>query len=732
MGLFSKIKNKVKEVAAMVKNKKNYQRADLSLSSMTVVKGSSTGTQILTDVENLRYKVDIVENNYVKLFDKAFKNKSIEDIIKFVGDDLIKNFASKDERSKISKSIQTANTKRSMRSTSASLLTVDGLQKYMCGGQNLSEADLNAYAQIAAQTQAKARALSFIKANFVPICNMCELDKPEGKNSRDNFNKLMDIVKEYDDDTAEYYVITDFDSEVINGKVVAGASVYEKGALAAQKPCDELLEARLQEESEKMEVLNKSVQDVESIIEDFNNDIKTAAECNKNIQDNQKAVELLEAAIENQEQYIPVIEEALESVREQSKDKSLTAPWVKGRDVKKLTKTRQQEILSALAKVAENIQFFGIEEEVPSNFYMLDEKGRKVNNPTAEDFILFGEGASYDELVDQIAAYQADTDIEEGEKQSTLIVVGKGKDRMVYTDKQIAIMKQIYDKMYQHYIEHDNSLEDFGYVNIRHSIPEDKLNSLEEKLFAEEAHEDFVDLSPAQIKEVDSLIRSNEAVKAFLKKSDATAYELDGQVIDNIAADKKGLLGLVQAYMNRKAIEHNVQVANETIGENTRILDESKAVIEENMQTRKEAFDRSRAAAENLHQVRNTVEEVTPADKAIKSKNPNATKTIRNNLLARIDTLSRRVATASAVSEEEINGKGASKAVALNTEKVKAAIENTTVVLDEEVADFKKSDEARIAAYKKYFTVEDLEKLNGFIKDIEGTVSSVREDEVAL
>ena len=750
MGLFKNIVSKISGL--FLKSEKALKMADLKQATRSIAK-TVDGPQVRTGRPNFAHKSGFYEGIAVEHFAKHFANKTLQDVVDFAGD--LRNFANPSE---YETKIKTMNAQRRQAFANATMLTVDGLFQYFAGGQNLSEQDRIAYSRIAKQTQAKARALAYIKANFVGICNMKEIYDEEGDKA---FSELMEIVNSYADADINGYTMPEFNPEVVNDEVF-NSNVYVKGAAYAQRRCDDILAERVDAESIIAQENYKASANVNKNVEEYDANIDEIASRNAKIQDIDE--KLAQADIVSEK-----LAELKEEYDENEDEHAILRNWFKGkRDIVKPAAERRDEFMNALLNIARDFPvayFDGEEVDGKMNGFSFiidkDTLSSDLEEDRDKEFeIIFDQSINnpYDAFVDAIDRYNGDDTIEHTDDifRTKIEVESDGtRNSYLYTTRQEKVMEQIFEIMKQHaqnivndseYQAGDNLLENFKYKTVKHTPAPEQLKEVGEAIFGMDIEQgqtidvDFDDLSVDQLKILCMFIRSNEAVRAFIgSNKDIRAFEIDSLLLgalDPKVANKRDLkLGAVMNAMQREAIDSSIKY----VEEQTEELETNK---EKNITARDEHYAKADKNLENLRQIRSDLEEEreTPSDSAAAVEND----TIRNQITTGIDmilaseTLPENASgideNTQKIGEVEIknSGKVTTYADEISDIATKAAQISDDIEADQvNITNPSNSIKAKAKFYERYFTSADSEKVLEYITNIETIITKIKETEKA-
>lgn len=691
----------------------------------------------------------------VKHFDKSATGKTLQEVV-----DYVKNLGNFVDVSEFQDRMDVLNYQRKQASNDATKLTADGLFKYFAGGQNLSEQDKKAYALIAKQTQAKARALAYIKANFVGICNMRDIYGSEGEKA---FAELMKVVQEYADPDINGYTLPEFNPEIVNDETYNNADIYIKGASYAQKRCDALLAERVDAEVERANETAEAGKNATAIIKEYDASIIEVAANNAAIKDIDE--KLGQAAI---------ISEKLAALKEEydenEDEHAILRNWVKGKDIVKPAAERRDEFMDAFRAIARDFPVAYYDDTVKDGktkgfSFIFDRNTLGQDLASAENGnfqVVFDKNLSdYDALVDAIAAYNNDdTADHSNDIFKTKIEVGSDGKRKsyLYTTRQEKVMKDIFDIMKAHaqaivndseYNVGDNLLKDFKYKNVRHSPNPGDLKMVAEIIFGSNVEKGanldtaFENLSVDQLETLFNFIRTNEAVKAFIESNkDIRDFEIDSRLLDALnpeVADKKDLkLSAVMNAMQREAIDSTIS----RVEEQTVSLQDDK---DEHVTARDDNYQKASEGLEKLDEIKRQLErERLTAGDSVVAKDTDG---VREQLAKRIGTILSKIklpedkeavdAKAKKIGNLKIrrtkkqNGQKVTSTISYVDEMARITDEAESVAgarLGEQsnIAKPGNSIETRADYYRQYFTQEDSEKVGKYMADIESVIDRIK------
>ncbi len=754
MGLFKNIISKFSGLF-LKNNKKALKITDIKQANKTVAK-TNDGPQIRTGLSNFEHKSGFYEGKAVDHFAKYFADKNLQDVVEFVGD--LKNFANPSE---YEEKIKTLNAQRKQGFEDATMLTVEGLYQYLAGGQNLSEQDKKAYSLIAKQTQSRARALAYIKANFVGICNMKAIYGEEGDKA---FAELKKIVKNYADASINGYTMPQFNPEVVNSDVY-NADIYVKGATYAQRRCDDLLFERVDFEASRAQDNTLAIQNVSKNVKTYDKSIDEIAKRNKTIQD-------IDEKLAQGEKVLDKLAALKDAYDENEDEYAISLNWVKGSDIVKPAAERRDEFMNAFLKVARDfpVAYYddGVVEGKTKGFSLIidrDTLSDDLDNAKTDDFqVIFKNSLSpYDALVDAIAVYNKDkTTDHSNDIFKTKIEVDKHGSRKtyLYTTRQEKIMRNIFEimKLYaqsvvngNNYQVGDNLLENFKYKNVKHAPTPKQLKNVSDVIFGNNIGKDatievtFNKLNVSQLKTLCDFIRSNEAVSSFIESDkDIRDFEVDSlllEMLDPSVANERDLkLPAVMNAMQREAIDSTIASAEEQI----ELLNKNK---EENVAVRDENYLKADESLINLRKIKSEVEKPREVDSD--SSAASETDNVRGQIVTGIDMLlavedlpenastiddnTQRIGKSKIEQNSEDDGKKV-KTYADEISRIEKEANKVSIQIKEDqmdIACLDNSPEARAKYYELYFSSADNEKVLNFMVDIENIVTKIKAAEKA-
>lgn len=758
MGLFKNIIAKIGR-AFLRSEQKALKMADLKQANKSVFKDAD-GTQVRTGRPNFEHKSGFYEGQAVDHFAKQMAGKTLKDVVDFVGD--LKNFANPSE---YERKIKTMNAQRAQASAGATALTVDGLFQFLAGGQNLTEQDRKAYSLIAKQTQAKARALAYIKANFVGICNMREIYGQEGE---EQFKRLMDIVADYADADINGYTMPEFNPEVVNQEVYDSLDIYLKGATYAQRRCDDLLAERVDAEAERAKETLDASKEVEKNVDEYDSSIDEIAKRNATIQDIDEKL----AQAETVSGRFAALKDEYDA---QEDSHSLARNWFRGkRDIVKPAAERRDEFMGAFLAIARDFPLYVFEEQETEGSskgfsFILDREtlSGDLANANNEDFqVIFDPSLSqYDALVDAIEVYNGDDTVDHSHDIfKTKIETGADNTRKsyLYTARQEKVMKDIFEIMKAHaqqvvndaeYQAGDNILENFKYKTVKHAPAPEQLKEVGETIFGknidkgEKIDVEFEDLSIDQLKKLSLFIRSNESVKAFIRDNkEIRDYEIDCillAALDPSVANKRDLkLGAVMNAMQRESIDYSIQGVDAEV-------ETLRQAREENVSVRDENYQKADESLANLRKIKTDLEGHA---REVESDSPSATESdkIRDQVTTSIDMImaqetlpenadeiddkTQKIGQIKIDRTEVVNGKKVKSVITYKDEITRISGEATDVsgkieTDQSNITNPNISNETRARYYERYFSTKDSEKVLDYMSDIETIIKRIKETE---
>lgn len=639
MGFLSAIKKKISSLSASIKDSRRYRPAYLkeAVKSADLKKDTFSGYnavngfQLRTGESNFIEKTAYYEDFSTAHFDKNFakKHKNIDDVLAFV-----KNLANFIPESEYRTQINTANRRRRSSSSSPTQLSVEGLFEYFSGGQNLSEEDIIAYSNIAKNTQAKARALAYIKANFVSICNMRSLSDKDEKASLDKYKELFSIIKDYCDEDINKFNITEFNPENINSEILSSEDNLLKGAYFAQIRCDELVKTRINQELDKADKLNQFAEELYSNMQTYDKSIDAIDNIN-----NAKLAREQALALKLEETDEKLIE-ALDYFRRMPScsDKTLEKLWITGkRDAKKAGTLRQQELLDSLERMVRSSAFdmydaisqkqidaldkqpYSQEERLVTVFDSNSNETDKIANLSAKDFSIFdGEAGDYNAFINTLVSYNEYDGVDHSGDILRVRVDDSQEPPMLYTDRQEKVLKSIYLKLNNYAKQMVNSadfdgnpLKNLCYSSLRKSIDDNALDKLATILYGDNVRQGqiftyptFAKLSVKQLEAIGDFVTTYKPVKSFLqdtglKESDLDNYEIDRQLVEQLSPEKSPRyckLKYVMNSMQRSALEYN----RETLKQRQ---EQNEKAINSNLVDSETLFEDAKICLENIQDI---------------------------------------------------------------------------------------------------------------------------------
>lgn len=741
MGLF---KNIISKIASVFSGKDGEIKSSKVLKMANLKKGAS-----IEEAKNFEVAA-------VKHFDKVASGRTLQELV-----DYVKNLGNFVDASEFQDRMDVLNYQRKQASNDATKLTADGLFKYFAGGTNLSEQDKKAYALIAKQTQAKARALAYIKANYIGICNMRDIYGEEGEKA---FKELMKVVEEYADPDINGYTLPEFNPEIVNDETYNNADIYVKGASYAQKRCDALLAERVDTEVERAGETADAGKEATKIIKEYDANIEKVATHNAAIVD-----------IDEKLGQASIVSEKLAALKEEydanEDEHTLIRNWVKGKDIVKPAAERRDEFMDAFLAIARDFPVAYYDKTVAdgktkgfSFVYDRNTLGEDLESAENGKFqVVFDKSLpAYDALVDAIAAYNADGTVNDHSKDifKTKIEVGSDGKRKsyLYTTRQEKVMKNIFEIMKAHaqvivngseYNVGDNLLKDFKYKNIKHSPNPKELKAVAEIIFGSGVEKGttlnttFENLTVDQLETLCNFIRGNEAVKAFIESSrDIRDFEIDSRLIDTLnpeVADKSDLkLAAVMNAMQREAIDSSI----ERVEGQVETLKDDK---EKHVAARDESYDKAKSGLDKLSEIKSNLDKqrTTAGDSAAAKE----TDAIRKQLSTRIGTvLSKKLLPEDKTAVDDKTKKIGNLKISRTKTKDGKKVKSTTSYVDEMTKISEEADrvsgaiageqsniakpgnsiETRAKYYKRYFSKEDSDKVLSYMADIESIIERIK------
>ncbi len=770
MGLFSFIKRKVETFKATIKQKnlqKVMSKAELKKENLTIIKASN-GMQVLSKGSNFEAKSGFFEDVSTEHFASSMAHKTLKDVVDYVKN--ISNFA---DVSTLEKKIAAYNRRRKQASNNASSLTIDGLFQYFSGGQSksgegaLSEADVKVYSSIAKKSQARARALAYIKANFIGICNMRDLANESSQNGNEQFKELMNVVKEYCDEDINGFALPQFDSETINNETLNSNDNYLKGATFAQRRCDDILLARITEEQETLEKLSNIDNTVLTNIDKYDQNITNIAELNKKINN-------LDNSLQSFQTVESKLLEASKYYENQVDTQGMYFPWIRNKkDINKKCLSRQNQLVAEFQKMAQDFGLFdfssnadgSIEELAFFNYQNGGSSNPNIDSQNNEDFYIFDRSLPpFEAFANAVSSYKNDSSVEHDNdifRVKTDIVEKDGKtiqNSFIYTDRQEIVLKEIYNSLVEYaqdsinseeFKDGSNPLVNFAYINKRHSIPDVQLKKLANILFGsnitkgQKINSNFANLSANQLKALNEFIYSNEPVKNFLRKNNLlTDYEVDRQLLEQfnpeLTDENDCKLNIVMAFMQNEAIKHEQdridQIENDT--KNERI----KATKE-----RQEQYDSAKSSLSSFEKMKDDISKIADKEVPTKSKKPIVKDADINNKHKNVSlALVEKILSAQDLpdSPEKISDKSTKLSTTRTSkshnapslrQKVQDIIASVKKTADSVFADKNSYSSANNAQranyYKRYFTSADTAKVSEYMQNIVATINQIKSAE---
>ena len=722
---------------------------------------ASNGLQIRTGESNFQDKTAQFEGFATDLFAEIFVGKTFDDVIAFVKD--LKNFAPESE---YMKKIETINKRRSQSiSDKGARISAEGLFQYFAGAaQGLTVEDASAYQAIARNTQARARALAFIKANFFSICNMRSLVQEDEKTSITKFKELFAIIKEYCDQDINGYVISEFSSENVDSKIIRSSDKLLKGAYYAQRRSDELALSRINSELARAGVIGNIAQNLGTTIQDYDravndvdyyNHIKLARE-----------YALRDSLTSSEGKLI----EALEFYRSSPncQDNELGKPWVTGKkDVASLSVTRQKALIASLKKIAQSIDLFSTmtpeeiaqstsyyDKDKDSMFAFYDAEGNEntdIASQTPEMFNIFSgfEDGNYNAFLATIYEYNQS----QGDGSQVLLKVKIDEDgrSILYTTAQEKVLKGVYSKLTEYAKEQmdkddfdGNALKNLAYSTFKQSIDDVRLGKLSELLFGTSLKKgskftSFAHLTAKQLNALNEFVCTYKPVKTFfyetgLSDSDVANYEVDRQLVDSLTPARSGnscKLKYVMNAMQRASVEQGRKNLLARAAQNDYNIQTDEATRATRFSDAQIANDRFDSLREEIGAVEEK-ETLKISGKNVSTERNNDAKTRISKMIELIKKNRNLPQTAEEVSSDtrrvgSINvATKASKKTITATEATSRFVrhaEETTAEYTRDknsLASLSKQEKADI--YKKYMTPSDYEKVSEYVDKIDDTI----------
>ena len=725
---------------------------------------ASNGLQIRTGESNFQDKTAQFEGFATDLFAEIFVDKTFDDVIDFVKD--LKNFAPESE---YMKKIETINKRRSQSiSDRGARVSAEGLFKYFAGSaQGLSAEDASAYQAIARNTQARARALAFIKANFFSICNMRSLVQENEKTSIEKFKELFSIINEYCDQDINGYVISEFNGENVNAEIMRSTDKMLKGAYYAQRRSDELALSRIIDEIARTDVIGNIAQNLGTTIKNYDsaiNDVDRLTHAKL-----AREYALREILKPGEKKLIEAIEFYRSSPNCQ--DNEINKPWVTGKkDVASLSVERQRALIGSLKKIAQSIDLFSTmtpdeienrtdyydkDKEVLFTFY--DVEGNEITDINAqkpEMFNIFSgyKDGNYNAFLATVYEY---TQAQGDNSQDLLRVKIDGDGRSIlYTTAQEKVLKGVYSKLTEYAKEQmkkddydGNALKNLAYSTFKHSIDDVRLGRLSELLFGTNLKKDakftgFANLTARQLNALNEFVCTYKPVKTFfyetgLKDSDIANYEVDRQLIDSLTPSRTGnncKLKYVMNAMQRASVEQGRKNLLARVAQN-----EVEIQIDE--KTRINRFNDAQTANARFDSLGKEIDAVE--DKEVLKINGEKVSTERNNeaktrISKMIELIKKNRNLPQTVEEVDNNTRriGGLNVATKESRKIITATEASSRFVryaQETSAEYTRdaysleslSKQEKADIYKKYMTPSDYEKVSEYVEEIDNTISAL-------
>ena len=766
MGIFKNFISKIKN--AFAKNKKKpYSLCSVNLNNdiTSIVTNKESGNLELVGGNTGKIKKQADYELFATAhFAENFADKSLSDVLAFVKD--LKNF---DDTTIYHGAVATANRQREQASQSALPITLEDLDGYFiyAGDQKLTkeqEEKRNALLSIVSLSEAKARALAYIKSNFVGICNMRDLLGEDNKNSNDKFEKLMAVINDYCDIDINGYSIADFDSQVINDFVLNSKDVYLKGSYYAQKRCDQVLASRMKNEHEISVELSNLANETVRQINDYDENLDKICQLKAEIN-------VLEKAIDDGNTLNKIIKTCLSDSEEKVDEQKLKTLWIKNKpDIEKQGFARQEELIEELYKVARDYGIFDYDEENGSfNFFNYQEKvslDSDISKMTEKDCDIFDKTLSpYESFAKAIYVYSKDDEIDHKSdifrvKTNITMVDGK-KERVsfIYTNRQEVVLKKIYNELAEYaqnsiknedFKDGSNPLLGYAYANSKHSIPDVTLKNIANVLFGkltqnQQIEANYDKLSTKQLKSLNEFIYVSEPVKNFLKQNNLlTGYEIDRQLLEffdpEVTDEDENKLEVVMNAMQKEA-EDNASTRLEII---------NKALANEKVACQDEKQQCFKNANQNITRIVNVgdiislrlPEKVSPRNEEgrLDNKKSENLKELKYQLTKHIVTALDIEDLPQTADEVDQNTKRIGMVKLTNDETVLVRLNSLISKIDEnsydiasDIAGYSKVKDnlERTAYYKKYFTQSDKNKITKFTSQIEEVVANINKARLA-
>ena len=737
---FSNLKNKISEAIVLLKNRRSYSYHDFTTAD-TIERNS-----IVSGDRNVDNKREIARHNYLELFDRAFKNKSIEEIIDYItGENLLKNFSNKGEIKNIIRELDSVNLERKHISTNPEQLTIESVYDGL-GAKYLVPADgkfykntLRAYHLVANRTQAIYRVISFIKANYQAIINKCDINAtPNNANSKENLKKLFDIVQMYAKSYSSYtdFYLTDLQNELLaidretDVSTYSNDDVLSRGYDIAQIRCTNLARANIASDQglvgDAKAVLDKASKNAK----EFTDLVTEAQQLKKESLSLQEQIDNIEAANQSNQKIAKVIRDVYNSTNK-SCESEIEKAWIgtgNDTDIAGKAYERQKQMIDALLMVADDYLFFQISNEgenYPTRLTPID--GPDANFTKEDCELLYDSNTKIEGLQglqDILLAYQNDTEVEN--KQEILKVytfkTQEGKEEnKILTNEQITIMNSLYKRLKAYYAE-KGSLKGFAYQSATHSIPEDILEDMT-AVFKDnfENNTSLTDLTSEQIDALHMFIRNYEPVKGLFSKKEIVQYEIDSRLIGEYISKEESCKNIID-FIKVKAIENNLRAANHYIEQNS--------TLETNLDIQRQA---NNAGAENDLEEAKKIKEETEKLAIQQEAISQATKEFKDEANKAVGNLVKEMSLPASYEElstsEEINLASAAEINSAENNR-----QDVALGLTQDASTLKESSnrEDIIAIYKKYLTTGQVTSLADFIKQVDKQTQDLKENEESM
>lgn len=737
---FSNLKDKISEAIVLLKNRRSYSYHDFTTAA-TIEKSS-----IVSGDRNVDNKREIARHNYLELFDRAFKNKSIEEIIDYItGENLLKNFSNKGEIKKIIGEIDSINKERKHISTNPKQLTIDSIYdglgaKYLVPVDGeLNENTRRAYNLVANRTQAIYRVISFIKTNYQAIINKCDINAtPDNANSKENLKKLLDIVQMYAKSYSSYssyrdFYLTNFQNELLDiGREIDASAYSEDDVLSrgydiAQIRCTNLARANIASDQGLVVDAQAALDKASKNAKEFTALVTEAQQLKKESLSLQEQIANIEAANKGNQQINDVIRNVYNST-DKSCESEIEKAWIgtgNDTDIAGKAYERQKQMIDALHMVADDILFFKIENEGKDSPTRLTPiKGPDAGFDEKDCELLYKGGTKIEGLQGLQAllrAYQNDTEVEN--KQEILKVYtfktqeGEEQDKIL-TNEQITIMNNLYQKLKAYYAK-NGSLKGFAYQSATHSIPEDILENMTAVFKNDfENNTALTDLKSEQIDVLHMFIRNYEPVKGLFSKKEIVQYEIDSRLIGEYISKEESCKNIVD-FIKVKTIENNLRIANKHIEGNNELATRLDIQRQANNAGAENDLEEARRIKEETEKLAISQEAISQPTKEFKDE---ANELVGN--LAKEMTLPDSYEELS--TSEEIN-----LASAAEIDTVEDKRQNVALGLSTDASTLRENSnrEDIIAIYKKYLTSGQVSSLADFIKQVDKQTQELKENE---